>query len=123
MNSSEAGNFQFVRKILGGEVREARTATRHRRAKANSLARTGGYVKVSDMKIVSIREISRHFTRHAKFSREGEDVRVYRSGKPYVRIVRDEEAPPDKVPRVNFAARAKKDFGERRIKTNVVKQI
>jgi hypothetical protein len=75
------------------------------------------------MKIVSVREISRHFICRAKFSREGEGVQVYRSGNPYLRIVRDEEAPPEKVSHVDFAARAKKDFGERRIKTDVVKQI
>lgn len=75
------------------------------------------------MKIVSVREISRHFTRHAQLSSEGEIVRVFRGGKPYVRIVRDEESLPSEVPQVDFGSRARKDFGERRVKTDVVRQI
>jgi antitoxin (DNA-binding transcriptional repressor) of toxin-antitoxin stability system len=81
------------------------------------------YGKMSDMKIVSIREISRHFTKHAELSREGENIRVYRAGKPYVRIVPDDEAPPASVPKVDFGARAREDFGRRPPKTDVVKQI
>ncbi len=74
------------------------------------------------MKIVTVREISRHFTRHAELSMEGEVVRVFRQGKPYVRIVPDEQSPKE-VPRVDFAARAKKDFGGRRVEMDVVRQI
>src|SRR6266481_4513444 len=75
------------------------------------------------MKIVTVREISRHFTRHAELSMEGEVVRVFSQGKPYVRIVPDEQSPGKKVPHVDFAARAKKDFGGRRAKTDMVRQI
>jgi hypothetical protein len=75
------------------------------------------------MKIVTVREISRHFTRHAEITRQGEAVRVFRDGKPYVRIIRDEENLPGKIPRVNFAARAREDFGARQPKTDVVRQI
>ena len=57
-----------------------------------------------------MREISRHFTRHAELSMEGEVVRVFRQGKPYVRIVPDEQSPGKEVPHVDFAARAKKDL-------------
>ena len=81
------------------------------------------YGKVSDMKIVTVREISRHFTRHAELSRQGEIVRVYREGKPYVRIISDEENPPHRVPRVDFAARARQDFPEARPATDAVRQI
>ena len=81
------------------------------------------YGKVSDMKIVTVREISRHFTRHAELSRHGEEVRVFRGGKPYVRIVADQESPAKPVPHVDFSGRAREDFGERRIKTDVVRQI
>jgi hypothetical protein len=81
------------------------------------------YGKMSDMKIVSIREISRHFTKHAELSWEGENVRVYRAGKPYVRIVPDNEAPPSSVPKVDFAARGREDFGKRPPKTDIVKRI
>jgi antitoxin (DNA-binding transcriptional repressor) of toxin-antitoxin stability system len=65
---------------------------------------------MSDMKIVSIREISRHFTKHAELSREGETIHVHRAGKPYVRIVPDPEAHPAAVPKVDFGERAREDF-------------
>lgn len=81
------------------------------------------YGKLSDMKIVTVREISRHFTRHAELSRQGEIVRVFREGQPYVRIVPDEENPPRKIARVDFAGRARKDFGKGPTKTDVVRQI
>jgi hypothetical protein len=75
------------------------------------------------MKIVSVSEISLHFTRHAQISNEGEDVRVFRAGKPYVRIVRDEETLPSEVPVVDFGSRAKKDFVKNPAKTDIVRQI
>ena len=75
------------------------------------------------MKIVTVREISRHFTRHAELSRQGETVRVYREGKPYVRIVPDQENPLAKVPQVDFGARARQDFPQARPKTDIVRQI
>ena len=78
---------------------------------------------MSDMKIVSIREISRHFTQHAELSREGETIHVYRAGKPYVRIVPDPEAPRASVPKVDFGERAREDFGKRPPKTDVLKEI
>lgn len=73
---------------------------------------------MSDMKIVTVREV----TRHAELSRQGEVVRVFR-GKPYVRIVPDQEVPAKEVPCVDFAARAREDFGKRRLETDVVRQI
>jgi antitoxin (DNA-binding transcriptional repressor) of toxin-antitoxin stability system len=78
---------------------------------------------MSYMKIVTVREVSRHFTRHAQCSLQGETVRVFREGKPYVRIVPDEEVETRPVPKIDFAARAREDFPEGTLRSDIVSQI
>lgn len=71
------------------------------------------------MRTVSVREITRHFSKHADLACDGEDVRVFRDGKPYVRIVADaSEKPPPPV--VNYAARAKANFGNRKFSAGML---
>jgi antitoxin (DNA-binding transcriptional repressor) of toxin-antitoxin stability system len=88
-----------------------------------ALLRIAAYGNMSYMKIVTVREMSRHFTRHAESSLHGETVRVFREGKPYVRIIPDEEVDSRPVPKIDFAARAKEDFPNATPRSDVVQQI
>jgi hypothetical protein len=89
----------------------------------NALVGTYVLSQIAGMKIVTVNEVSRNFRRLADFSLKGETVRVFHEGKPYVQIVPDAETPEPAVPHVDFAARAKKDFPKKSVRTNVVKQI
>jgi antitoxin (DNA-binding transcriptional repressor) of toxin-antitoxin stability system len=76
-----------------------------------------------DMKTVSVRAVSRQFSRHADLALQGEPVRVLRNGKPYVRIVADAGLEPKQAPRLDFAARARKSFGGRTFKMDLPRLV
>lgn len=73
---------------------------------------------MSYMKTITVREASRHFSRHADLAIEGEEIRVLKDGKPYVRIVADTHE-PKACPKINYAELARKTYGGRAFKVNL----